>query len=193
MDHSCRLTRDTTGTLDRETDDYKYPTPGPEYDGRPNHWAIDLEIKADQTVAAEIRLRLPWWLAGTAQLTINGEEQAMESRPSSWVTLKRQWRDDRMRLLLPKKLTSEPVPDAPGMVAFLDGPVVLAGLTDEQRTLRGEADDPATILKPDNEREWAEWKPGYRTVDQEVTVRFAPLKSIVDDTYTVYFPVEPRE
>jgi hypothetical protein len=178
-------------TLDPETQDYKFPTPGPVHEERPNHWAIEFEVNADQPVAAEIRLRLPWWLSGAAQLKINGEEQAIESKPSSWVSLKRQWRDDRIRVLLPKKLTSEPVPDAPGMVAFLDGPVVLAGLTDEQLILRGKKDDPATILRPDNEREWAEWKPGYSTAGQDVTVRFAPLNSIVDDTYTVYFPVEP--
>ena len=47
-----------------------------------------------------------------------------------------------------------------------------------------------TILVPDNEREWRGWKPGYRTRDQDRGIRFLPLNEIVDERYTVYFPVE---
>jgi hypothetical protein len=75
------------------------------------------------------------------------------------------------------------------MVAFMDGPVVLAGLCDEERTLCGDTDHPETILVPDNEREWRGWKPGYRTRNQARGIRFLPLYEIVDERYTVYFPV----
>ena len=45
------------------------------------------------------------------------------------------------------------------------------------------------MLTPQNEREWAEWKPGYRTINQRRNVRFMPLHDVVDESYSVYFPV----
>ena len=42
---------------------------------------------------------------------------------------------------------------------------------------------------PDNEREWASWLTGYKTINQDVNVRFVPISEITDEEYTVYFPV----
>jgi hypothetical protein len=71
-------------------------------------------------------------------------------------------------------------------VAFLDGPVLLAALTDGAVTLAGDAAKPDELLVADNEREWASWLGGYRTVDQSSNLRFVPLNSITDQAYTVY-------
>jgi hypothetical protein len=92
----------------------------------------------------------------------------------------------------PKVLTTCPLPDEPDTVAFLDGPVVLAGLCEEERTLHGDKDNPASMLTPDNEREWGEWKQGYRVRNQERGLRFKPLFEVVNEPYTVYFPVRSR-
>ena len=48
---------------------------------------------------------------------------------------------------------------------------------------------PRRMLVPDNEREWGTWLRGYRTVGQEVSIRFKPLHEVVDEPYTLYFPV----
>ena len=92
-------------------------------------------------------------------------------------------------MILPKRLTSVPLPDAPEMVAFMDGPVVLAGLLDEERTLYGDANQPQTMLTPDNEREWTTWQPGYRSVGQPRNFRLIPLHEVREQRYTVYFPI----
>ena len=94
-----------------------------------------------------------------------------------------------MRVELPTTLSTCPLPDRPDVVAFMDGPVVLAGLCGEERELRGDKDDPGTMLIPDNEREWTGWKLEYRTQGQERTFRFVPLYEVRDEPYTVYFPV----
>jgi hypothetical protein len=91
---------------------------------------------------------------------------------------------------LPKALTTEPLPDKPNVVAFMDGPVVLAGLTDKEQSLRGDLAAADTMLTPHNEREWGLWEPGYRTVHQARNFRFLPLHDIRDERFTVYFPVE---
>ena len=73
----------------------------------------------------------------------------------------------------------------------LDGPVVLAGLCDEERILSGDKNRPETPLRPDTEREWGTWLHGYRAAGQERGLRFLPLYEVVDQRYTVYFPVKP--
>ena len=105
------------------------------------------------------------------------------------IELRRTWREDRIELVLPKRLSSYALADAPDTVAFMDGPVVLAGLCDEERALVGDKDDPRTLLTPDNEREWTNWMPGYRTHHQSRNIRFLPLYEVLDQPYTVYFPV----
>jgi hypothetical protein len=73
----------------------------------------------------------------------------------------------------------------------MEGPVVLAGLCDEERLLHGDIARLESLLIPDQEREWGTWKIGYRTVGQERGVRFIPLYQVTDERYTVYFPVRP--
>jgi DUF1680 family protein len=165
-------------------------TKGPDH--RPERWTVDFEVVSEKPVEFSLSLRMPWWLAGEAKLTVNGEEHPLESTPSRFVELKRTWSDDQVRLILPKSLTACPLPDEPDTVAFLDGAVVLAGLGREERALYGDKRDPRSLMAPDNEREWRTWLGGYRTVNQDVGVRFVPLNEITDETYTVYFPVRAR-
>jgi len=157
---------------------------------RPSRWVIELAVACDQPVAFTLKLRLPDWVAGPPGVWVNGERQEVGCRPSDFHAITRVWQNDRVRLELPKAVRACPLPDEPETVAFLDGPFVLAGLCDEARTLHGDKDAPGTLLAPDNEREWDRWLPGYRAVNQERGLRFKPLFEIVDDRYTVYFPVK---
>jgi DUF1680 family protein len=161
-----------------------------QYPRRPQSTAFTLSVTCDRPVDFALRIRLPWWLAGTAEITVNGERVAASSTPSSVVTLRRTWSEDRLAVVLPKALTTEALPDRPEMVAFMDGPVVLAGLCTEEQTLHGDSTRPEMLLTPHNEREWGEWEPGFRTVHQPVNIRFLPLHQIRDERYTVYFPVQ---
>jgi DUF1680 family protein len=156
---------------------------------RPSRWLIDITLRAEQPTEFTLKLRLPWWLAGEATLTINGEAYPISGGASSFVSIRRVWSDDQLRLELPKALTTCALPDAPEMVAFMDGPVVLAGLVEEERSLIGDANVAEAILTPDYEREWGAWKPGYRTRGQDRNFRLTPLYEITDEAYTVYFPL----
>jgi hypothetical protein len=158
---------------------------------RPTHQAIELTVRAERPTEFRLALRLPWWLAGPARITVNGETQPVDATPSSFVALQRTWTDDRIRIELPKTLTVCPLPDRPDTVAFMEGPVVLAGLCDEERILHGDVRRPETLLIPDHEREWSSWKGWYRTVGQERGIRFIPLYEVRDERYTIYFPVRP--
>ncbi len=180
----------------RQTFDTEAALPGAMTDDgsvhRPGHWAVEFAVSAEQPVKFTLKLRLPWWLAGEARIWVNGERLSVAAGPSEYATFHRTWREDTVRIELPKALTTCPLPDDPARTAFLDGPVVLAGLCDEERALIGDPDDPNTILAPHNEREWVVWRHGYRTVNQDRNILFKPLYEVVDERYTVYFPVKRK-
>jgi hypothetical protein len=156
---------------------------------RPDHWTVDLTISSAQPTEFALKLRAPWWLNGVLRVELNGApvELAVDS---GYAIIRRAWREDHLRIALPKGLWNCQLPDEPETVAFMDGPVVLAGLCDHEMALRGDATRPETLLAPDNEREWGNWRPGYRAVGQERGLRFAPLYEITDERYTVYFPIK---
>jgi DUF1680 family protein len=160
---------------------------------RPNRWVIDLAVTCARPVEFTLRLRLPWWLAGQAQIGVNGTPEPVPGGPSSFHSIRRVWHTDTVRLVFPKALTTSPIPDAPDMVAFMDGPVVLAGLSDVERVLYGDVAHPDSLLTPDDEGGRAQaWKPGYRTRGLDRGFRFVPLYEVTDEAYTVYFPVREK-
>ena len=177
-----------TQTILREADDHKVHLEEDPQD-RPNRQVIDIRVEADQPEEFALKLRIPWWVRGKPVVIINGKEERVDASPSSLLSLRRAWQRDHIRLIFAKGLTASPLPDRPEMMAFMDGPVVLAALTDQDVTLSGDPNAPGTILAPDNEREWSNWLGGYRTVNQGHNLRFVPLNTITDETYTVYAQV----
>ena len=162
-----------------------------------------------------LKIRLPWWISDTPEITINGEPQPVACAPSSYVELRRTWGQDEIHVKLPKKLSAVPLPDEPDTYAFMEGPVVLAGLNPggdalartlhpvaepyhrpisypiDGLTLNGNPDQPETFLTPENEREWIFWQGSFRTRGQAQNIRFIPLHQVRDEIYTVYFPIKP--
>lgn len=157
---------------------------------RPAHWAIDLTVTCNQPVTFDLKLRLPWWLAGRASILVNGQPEEVTAPTSTYQSLHRMWDQDKVRIILPKQISNCPLPDLPDTMAFLDGPVVLAGLCDQARTIYVGGADPASVLVSDDVREWTVWKPGYRARGQERGLRFIPLYEVRGEQYTIYFPVK---
>jgi DUF1680 family protein len=160
---------------------------------RPNSLAYELAVACQQPQAFTLKLRLPWWLGDEPLIAVNGERQSAPATPSSFVSIHRTWGRDVVHIELPKQLTVCPLPDAPNLVAFMDGPVVLTGLCAEERALYGDPSHPESFLTPDNERDWMGWRPGYRARGQPRGLRFIPLHQVRDEAYTVYFPIRPAE
>ncbi len=152
---------------------------------RPNHWLIDLRVTCAQPSEFALKFRIPWWTSGDATISVNGETRTISEH--GYYAISHEWRDDQVRIELPKSLATCPLPDAPDTVAFMDGPVVLAGLVEDGRSLSGDLACPETILTPDYERQWGDWKPGYRTHGQAQNFRLTPLYEVGDEAYTVYF------
>ena len=74
-----------------------------------------------------LRLRHPAWTPSMS-VKVNGKTQRLSSRPGSYATLERKWKNgDTVEVQLPMALRAEALPGDPSHVAFLFGPIVLAG------------------------------------------------------------------
>ena len=74
-------------------------------------------------------------------------------------------------------------------VAFLYGPIVLAGLVDAEYTLHADPERPELALRRDNEREWGSWTEQFSTVTEDKAIRFIPLYDVGYEHYAVYFRI----
>ena len=158
---------------------------------RPDEIYVIFKVLAGGPLEFTLKFRLPWWLKAGILGYVNGREVSMIDDGNGFACLRRTWQNDEVRVTLKHGLTCWPLPDRPDTVAFLDGPVALAGLVAEERMLIGDISDPSTLLVPDDEREWQTWMNGWRTINQPVGWRFKPLYEIGNEVYTVYFPVRP--
>ena len=88
---------------------------------------IRLSIECPAPVTATLRFRLPGWLAGPAEISVNGAA-ANSVRTGSWLVLQRTWNNsDRIVLRLPMNVRTRPTMDDPALVSFFYGPALLAG------------------------------------------------------------------
>ncbi len=156
---------------------------------RPRFQSWKLKLAMDKPAAFALQLRMPDWMAGPMQLLVDGEPAEFATE-NGYAVLERTWHQQTVTVVIPKALTCVLLPDDPDMVAFLDGPVCLAGLVGEERLLYGDKEHPeGSLLTPDDERAWQQWKTGWKTWHQPVGIRFRPLYEIADEVYTLYFPV----
>jgi hypothetical protein len=179
---------------------------------RPSSTAYHLGVESERPAEFSLHLRLPWWVSGPAEVTVNGGVEAVEVR-DGYLELRRTWSKDSVHLVFPKSLVSIPLPDEPDVYAFMDGPVVLAGLNPggssgsaaskahgsytarpnyriDGVTISGDAAHPESFLAADNEREWGYWRGDYRTRGQAQNFRLIPLHEVRDEAFTLYFPVK---
>jgi DUF1680 family protein len=160
----------------------------------PRGLGFTLELSVERPLDFAVRIRLPRWRSGPPTVLLDGSPYeppaGEEAAPSGWICLRRTWAGRQsLQVEIPRQLTASPLPDAPDLVAFLDGPLVLAGLVDRETTLEGDPARPETILSPAHELEWYRYRQGYRTRVSPHGVRFLPLYEIRDEPFAVYFPV----
>ncbi len=94
----------------------------------PDEESSRLTLKLAQTKTFTLQVRQPGWVApGAFALAVNGEPVAITTAPSSYVAIRREWRDgDRVEIKLPMHTTIEGLPDGSPWQAILRGPIVLA-------------------------------------------------------------------
>lgn len=157
----------------------------------PDLQIICLGFETAEPVEMTLRLRIPAWAEGWT-IELNAMPIDPDCVENGFAVIRRIWsKDDLVRLTLPQRIVAVPLPDEPETVAFRYGPVLLAGLCDQQRTLTlRPGQSPEALLKHSNEREWGSWKSTFNVTGQPSGLLLAPLYEIGYEPYTVYFPTQ---
>ena len=165
--------------------------------------AICMRIEMNSPCADfSLKLRIPDWACARTDsyagnpavfqdvcFELNGKQLPADAK-DGFLTIQRNWQNgDELRLILPLCITAVAADDDPDLVAFRFGPIALAGLCSEERSLHTHGHELQTLLLHDNEREWGNWKRTFRTRYQETGIRFIPIYDIGYEPYQVYFPV----
>jgi len=96
-----------------------------------------LAVSADRPVQATLNVRRPAWCPGM-NVRVNGRRWTGSVAPNGYVPIARQWRrGDVVEVDLPMTLRVERLPGAENVVAFVYGPVVLAGRLGHEGLLPG--------------------------------------------------------
>ena len=148
-----------------------------------------------------LALRRPYWAGEGFSVKVNGQLLKELPPADSYVKINRVWRrGDTVELNLPKALRTEPLPDNPSRMAFLWGPLVLAGdlgaevhQDDEENMPAPSA--PALVAAKEPVGQWLKpeaGKPGwFKTsgVGLSQDIEFAPFFELPRRKYAVYWDV----
>jgi len=94
----------------------------------PDEERTQLNLQLKKPVTFTLNIRHPIWVSeGDFSVKVNGRSVAVESTPSSYAAIRREWKNgDRIEVSLPMRTTIERLPDGSDWVAILHGPIVLA-------------------------------------------------------------------
>lgn len=153
-----------------------------------SRWQMKFTVRSGDGEKRRLRLRIPAW-TGKPEVTLNGHP-AVVSCGCGFMTAGPLGDGDELRITFVPEIRAVELPGDSSMYAFMEGPVVLAGLTDGDTPLSFDARNPAGMLKPQCEHIYSSfsWKQStYTTRNQQRNFTFIPLYEITDERYTVYF------
>jgi DUF1680 family protein len=147
---------------------------------------ITLTTFIDQ-VSINIYLRVPLWIiSNESWIEINDIRQDIHLIPSTYIQLPIiNWKtNDRIVYNMAMKLHMESINDNPNLVSILYGPIVLGGLINQAKLLSNDVNQIRKISRTSYEPLLFE-----TTALDGTTFRLLPLYEIINQTYTVYFPI----
>lgn len=165
-------------------------------DSRMSRWFLKFTVKANTPEAFSLSLRIPDWTGHRFVVFLNGERQRDLPVHNGYLDIERTWTNDVINLYFTVSLTTSALPDMPERTAFLEGPIVLAGLCDKDCGIAVNNDRPETTLTYVTEHTYDTfpWQQStYRTVNCREDITFVPLYDITDEPYTIYFSAKPLE
>ena len=164
------------------------------YANKPDFRKYVFTMQMQENTDYTINFRIPDWINGMARVYINDELAVQTDTADQFLSFERTWKDgDRIILLFPIGLKFIPLPDDSDMGAFRYGPDVLAGITQQERVLKLESDEPVEELSADTERQWGEFRTFYRTENQDPGISFMKLNEVGYEPYQIYFKVKRKE
>lgn len=162
----------------------------------PEEQGTKLTIAAAEPVPLSLQIRYPYWAKEGMRIEINGKEQKISEKPGSFVALERTWENgDVVTVSFPFSLRFETMPDDTNRVAFLYGPLVLAGDLGPENDPRS-ADPfyvPVFVTEQRDPNAWTTAEEGtaniFRTVNtgRPADIELKPFYKTHERRYSVYF------
>ncbi len=177
-----------------QTVDMKYYNDGAFFDehddSRMSRWFLKFTVKADVPERFTLSFRIPDWVKSKPVIIVNGVELKDISMNDGYFDIEKEWQNDTLSLYFPAALTVSTLPDMPEKAAFMEGPVVLAGLCEKDCGIAMDNGEPESALAYVTEHTYSTFpwqQSSYRTKNQENDIMFIPLYDVTDEQYTVYF------
>ncbi len=161
-----------------------------------------------------MKIRRPYWAGDGFAVTVNGNAVEVSEGPSSYIEIRRTWKNgDQVTVDLPMETRTESLGGGESKIAFMHGPILLAGIVGEEMPIQGQYagseqyenfDLPSVYVPP--------LQPGDRTADQWVKPKkgkklefeltnvgeasgltLAPYYKVNHNYYTIYWDIDKVE
>ncbi len=179
----------------------------------PEENKTSITIKTPKRIRLTLNIRVPNWSQSGFEATVNGKRsnQARYHPDSHYISIDRNWEDgDIVDVRFTMSLRMERIPDDPTLVAFLYGPIVLAGELGREgveSTHRYGPMAPPLAKVPPVKIPELDCRPGevlaklkpepgapltFRTdgIGRPRDVRLIPFYKVVEERYTVYWRLQ---
>lgn len=177
----------------------------------PEEDTVKISLNCERPVRFALKLRHPAW-CGAPEILLNGERLEIASKPSSYLTLDREWRTgDVLSIRLPMSLRVEALPHSEGETgALMFGPTLLAAIVPEEEGVpnpskrrfsehldaRGKTDafPPHCVAESWDAVLRGMKREGFASFRSADVVKpgdlvFVPFYRIYEEQYAVYFPL----
>jgi DUF1680 family protein len=188
----------------------------------PDQAATRLTIHTSAPATFGLKIRVPWWAKQGVEVKVNQARVEVQAAPGTFMSLTRSWKDqDVVEVSMPMSLYAESLPDDPNLMAFMYGPLVMAGLVIEDVSFKGGSRNLTSWIEP------ARLEPGralapllslteagtlnlyrvnptgeatperkpiplvFQTGAPNPAVKFIPLYRVTSQPYGIYFRVTP--
>lgn len=163
--------------------------------GEKTRWSIRFDISGTGDEAFSVKLRVPAWSASEPRVVVTSGEVSGQKIENGYIVLDiAKPAEIAVNILFDARVKALPLDDQPELAALVDGPIVLAGLTDKDRGLYYSG-DVSTALYQRTEHTYTTyvWKQNnYITKDQPENFELKPLYDVTDETYTIYFTLKEK-
>ena len=162
--------------------------------GEKTRWSVRFDINGSGDEAFSVKLRVPAWSASEPKVVISKGEAGYSIEGDYIVISADKPAEISVNVLFDARVKALPLDDQPELAALVDGPIVLAGLTDKDRgiTYSGEVSN-ALYQRTEHTYTTYVWKQNtYITKDQPENFELKPLYDVTDETYTVYFTLKEK-
>lgn len=153
---------------------------------REDNWSVTV-TPCDKPV--NLQLRMPWWVSAPAKILDAQGNEIMTSAGGEWVTIPNA--QGVYTIAFPYAFKCVPLDDQEDTVAFMEGPDVLIGETTKNTLMfDGEALDAHRLLRRITRSPYERRMDVFEMQGQGEAIRFIPLRTLADETYTLYFRVQ---